>query len=86
MSEPIRLLMFAWGQEIIFKCDPPDRSMYDDVWELINRIDCINECVQTIYEIVVEEAQALFAGKKTAEEVAAAIDGRAKIYMSEQYG
>ncbi len=51
---------------------------------LINSLDKINRPDASINEIVSEEASALFAGERSAEEVARLIQSRVSLYLAEQ--
>ncbi len=52
---------------------------------LLNGIDNVAICDETILGIIDDEASAYFAGEKTAEETASVIQSRAHIYVSEQF-
>lgn len=68
------------------KVGPPSDKLKAQLWELIDSMDGINEYDPALDEIVQSEAAKFFAGDQTSQEAAAAIQSRASIYMSEQYG
>lgn len=68
------------------KVGPPSDQLKAQLWELIDSMDGINEYDPALDQIVQSEAAKFFAGGQTAQEAAAAIQSRAGIYMSEQYG
>jgi len=64
-------------------CPPVDDETADDVWNLIHRIDCVNEFDSTIYDIVLEECQRFWAGDKDILETLSMIQSRASLYVHE---
>lgn len=52
--------------------------------ELIESVHRCQEMDQTLYDIVLEEADIFFSGDRTAEETASIIQDRAKVYMGEK--
>ncbi|MBR5094859.1 MAG: extracellular solute-binding protein, partial [Oscillospiraceae bacterium] len=56
----------------------------DRLWEAVTTCTKVMNMDTAIYEIVNEQAQAFFAGQKTAEEVARLIQSKANIYVNEQ--
>ena len=68
------------------KVGPPSDKLKAQLWELIDSMGGINEYDPALDEIVQSEAAKFFAGDQTSQEAAAAIQSRASIYMSEQYG
>ncbi len=56
----------------------------DKLWEAITTCTKVRDYNTSILEIVQEQAQAYFAGQKSAEEVAKLIQSKANIYVNEQ--
>ena len=56
----------------------------DKLMELINTTERAAEYNSSIFDIVQEQAQAFFAGQKSAEEVARLVQSKANIYVNEQ--
>lgn len=65
---------------------PVDESTKERINALVDKIDCCTVCDSTILSIVMEQAEPFFDGGKTVEDVAAGIQSRVNIYLSEQYG
>lgn len=61
-----------------------DDETENDIWDLISRVDCINEYDTNIYIIVIDACQPFFAGKKDISEVISIIQNRASIYVYER--
>ena len=62
-------------------CTPEESQM---ARELVYDVGAIRNYTSPVIPIVLEEAEAYFAGDKTAEQVAEIIESRVKIYLSEQ--
>ena len=71
----------SMGAEI--DCDTATTAQAEKVIDLISQISSVYS-EDSIYNIVNEEAEAFFAGDKTAEETAKIIGNRVQIYLSEQ--
>lgn len=56
----------------------------DKLWDLITTTTKVSEDNSSIMEIVTEQAQAYYAGQKSAEEVAKLIQSKVNIYVNEQ--
>ncbi len=56
----------------------------DEVMDLINRTTSTSDYDQEIMDIITDEAQAFFAGEKTAQETAGMIQSRVNLYVAEQ--
>lgn len=65
---------------------PPAADFPDRHFEIYDSMDCIYEWDESIYNIILDEASAYFAGQRSVEDTAAMIQSRAQIYVSEQYG
>ena len=80
-EKPLKL---AISDMMILECPPIDDNTVNKVWDLIHRIDCINEYDPDIYQIVLEESQTFFAGHKDISDVIHIIQSRASIYVHEK--
>ena len=61
------------------------KAEYDRLVELINSIKKVNnELDNDVFQVINEEVQSMFAGEKTAEEVADMIQNRVQILVSEK--
>lgn len=69
----------------ILECPLIDDTTEKDVWDLIERVDCINEYDTNIYNIVLQECQPFFAGEKDISEIQSQIQRRTLLYVHEQY-
>ena len=56
----------------------------DKLWEAVTTCTKVVDYDTAIYEIVLEEAKAYYAGKKSAEEVARLIQSKATLYVNER--
>ena len=56
----------------------------DMVTDIINTTDKLYTEDTAVLDIVLEQAEAFFAGQKTAEEVAKLVQGKLSIYVNEQ--
>lgn len=63
---------------------PATREECGQILSLYDETDAVTGCDETVWAIVQECAAAYFAGDKTAEETAAAIQSRVVLYMNEQ--
>ena len=81
----LRLSVYDGQSEAIIDCGFPDEKVIVDIWNIINSIDCLNEYDNAVYDIIIEESQAFFAGAKTVEKTISLIQNRIQIYISEQY-
>ncbi|MEG0835727.1 ABC transporter substrate-binding protein [Anaerorhabdus sp.] len=79
-DEPLKLAV----DDTILECPFVDDETANDVWEIISRVDCIDEYDTNIYKIVLEECQPFFAGQKDISEIMPIIQSRASIYISEK--
>ncbi len=64
----------------------PDETTKVRAIQIIQSIDCVNEYDSYLFDIIWQEFSAYVNGGKTAEQAAAAIQSRASVYLSEQYG
>ncbi len=80
-AQPLRL---GLSPSVTIDCPLVDDETENDAWEIIGRVDCINEYDTNIYKIVLEECQAFFAGQKDISTVMSIIQNRASIYVSEK--
>lgn len=64
----------------------PKENIKEQVLDMVDKIDCVAICDKEVLDIVMDCSGNFFAGDKTAEETAAVIQSRVKIYLSEQYG
>jgi ABC-type glycerol-3-phosphate transport system substrate-binding protein len=62
----------------------PDTRYEDAFWELLDKANGVYEANPSLMEIVWSEAQAYFAGDKTAEQAAENIQSRVSLYLAEQ--
>lgn len=69
---------------MVLECPLVDNETAHNAWDLIQRVDCINEYDTNIYKIVLEECQAFFAGAKEISEVIPIIQSRASLYVHEK--
>lgn len=83
---PVALGTVSEGSMFEISTEPANERTRETAVSPVNRINGISELDSSIYTIVVGEAAKFFAGNRTAEETAAAIQSRASIYMAEQYG
>ncbi|MBD5160511.1 MAG: extracellular solute-binding protein [Oscillibacter sp.] len=74
--------VFAGGQAILLK--PATQADYDQVMALYEAAEGMNGRDENIWAIVQECAGAFFAGDRTAEEAAGAIQNRVVLYLNEQ--
>ena len=72
---------YVGGVEI--KAEPMKPEETAEVMDYISKLDTLCVYNETIYNIIMEEAAGFLEGQKTAEEVAAVIQSRANIYVSE---
>ena len=56
----------------------------DKLWEAVTTCTKVMNMDTSIYEIVSEQAQAYFAGQKSAQDVARLIQSKVTIYVNEQ--
>ncbi len=63
---------------------PATQAEMDEIAAYIEGVTVCDYYNEAIWRIVREEAEMYFAGDRTAEETAAAIQGRAELYLSEQ--
>lgn len=74
---------WGWG-EFEIEIQPATQEQVDDVKELVNNTTAVNGAVSSdILNIINEEAAAYFSGQKAAEDVAATLQSRMEIYLSE---
>ncbi len=71
------------GDELVGFTSVPQELM-DKVLELIDTTDTVFSMDQSLLNILDEQCAPFFAGQKTAEETASAIQSRMKIYINEQ--
>ncbi len=64
----------------------PKENIKEQILDMVDKIDCVAVCDKEVLDIVMDCSGSFFAGDKTAEETAAVIQSRVKIYLSEQYG
>lgn len=64
----------------------PKENIKEQILDMVDKIDCVAVCDKEVLDIVMDCSGSFFAGGKTAEETAAVIQSRVKIYLSEQYG
>lgn len=69
--------------EVIIK--PSTDKDIEEVMTFIKSVDSIYRVDEDLMNIIREEAEAFYAGKKSAEEVSKIIQSRASIYVSENY-
>jgi hypothetical protein len=62
----------------------PDTRYEDAFWELLDKANGVYEANPSLMEIIWSEAQAYFAGDKTAEQAADNIQSRVSLYLAEQ--
>ena len=74
--------MFAGGQGVLLK--PAPQADYDQIMALYEAADSLVSRDENIGAIVREQAGACFAGDRTAEEAARAIQSRVELYLNEQ--
>lgn len=79
-EEPLRLAIV----NNVLDCPLVDSNTTNDVWNIIEKLDCINEYDKNIYKIVMEECSAYFSGQKDVSEVIRLIQNRSSIYVSEK--
>lgn len=79
-EEPLRLAIV----NNVLDCPLVDSNTTNDVWNIIEKLDCINEYDKNIYKIVMEECSAYFSGQKDVSEVIRIIQNRSSIYVSEK--
>ncbi len=72
---------YVGDQEI--KAEPLTKGESDKVLDFVKRVNRIGGYDTSLVNIVSEEAALFFAGEKTAQEAAAIIQSRAKIYVNE---
>ena len=77
---------FADGQIYSIPYLPVTPEDRDAVLELIDRMDCVDICGDTLYELVLREATPFFQGGITAQQAAENIQSKVSLYLSEQYG
>lgn len=75
---------WGFGNGIEIELYAATQEEVDQVLNLIDNLGCAVSFDQDIYNIISEEAQAFFAGQKTAQDVAGIIQSRATIYVNEQ--
>ena len=73
----------TWIGETEYPLEPLTQAQVDDFKDMVNNAVYAGSFDNEIYTIITEEAEAFFAGDKTAEEVASLIQNRAKIYLGE---
>jgi ABC-type glycerol-3-phosphate transport system substrate-binding protein/uncharacterized protein YceK len=61
----------------------PDTRYEDAFWELLDKANGVYEANPSLMEIIWSEAQAYFAGDKTAEQAAENIQSRVSLYLAE---
>ena len=64
----------------------PKENIKEQILDMVEKIDCVAVGDKEVLDIVMDCSGSFFAGDKTAEEAAAVIQSRVKIYLSEQYG
>ena len=69
--------------EVIVK--PSTDKDIEEVMSFIKSVDTIYQTDEDLMNIIKEEAEVFFEGKKSAEEAARIIQSRASIYVSENY-
>ncbi len=74
--------VFVGGQGVMLK--PATQADYDQVMALYEAADSLVSRDENIWAIVREQAGACFAGDRTAEEAARAIQSRVELYLNEQ--
>ncbi len=60
------------------------QEAFDTAWDLLTNANLMYYRDDTIPDIILEEADAFFAGDKTAEETASILQSRVSIYLAEQ--
>ena len=70
------------GTEIEIYCMTQEQA--DKLWQAVTTCNKVWEEDSAIYDIVFEQAQAYYAGQKTAEEVSRLIQNKVTIYINEQ--
>lgn len=80
--EPLKLSIPDSMQ--ILECPRTDNETITAVWDLIDRVDRMNEYDINIYKIVLSESQAFFSGQKTISEVQSLIQSRVALYVYEK--
>ena len=75
----------TWGWDNFeVEIKPTTQKQIDDLTALVNGATAVNGAVsQDILNIVREEADAYFSGQKSVEDVAATLQSRMEIYLSE---
>ena len=63
---------------------PPTEEKISGWMDYLKSITCADTVDEEIYNVIVEEAGAFFAGQKTVQDVAKTIQGRVWIYLAEQ--
>lgn len=74
--------VFVGGQGVMLK--PATQADYDQIMALYEAADSLVSRDENIWAIVREQAGACFAGDRTAEEAARAIQSRVELYLNEQ--
>ena len=77
-----KLVYYIGNQEI--QTNITDGVDIDLAKELLDTVTGVFKHNETLYNIVIEEASAYFAGAKTAQQAAEIIQGRAQIYINEK--
>ena len=84
-AEPAKLSSYANGANIIIEGTTADESTKQLARSLIDRIGCVAELDDRLFEIVRTASSSYFAGEKSLEETVALIQSRASIYIAEHY-
>lgn len=74
----------GYGDGTVHEIYAVTQEQADKLMELVNTTTKIADYNSSVFDIVSEEAQAFFAGQKSAEEVARLIQSKANIYVNEQ--
>lgn len=82
MSETVNMRVTVLGADI--RLEPMSEEEARILRNLVYSAELTENYDTTIYNIIMEETEAYFAGQKTAEEVAEIIQTRVQIYVDEK--
>lgn len=85
-GEPIQISRGGYMMEdgTLYEIYAMTQEQADKLWEAVTTCTKVADYDTAIYDIVLEQAQAYYAGQKSAEEVAQLIQSKVTIYVNEQ--
>lgn len=84
-TEPAKLSSIANGANVVIEGSTSDESTKQLANSLIDRIGCVAELDDSLFEIIITASSPYYSGEKSLEETVALIQKRASIYIAEQY-